>query len=89
LAFGKRPGEELYDLRKDPHYLKNVASDSDYTEIRNSLSGTLLTVMEEHNDPRIAEEVCRFEMSPYIGSPAADWYEGEQNGEAWSPPTPR
>ena len=89
LAFGKRPGEELYDLRKDPHYLKNVASDSDYTEIRNSLSGTLLTVMEEHNDPRTAEEVCRFEMSPYIGSPAADWYEGEQNGETWSPPTPR
>ena len=89
LAFGKRPEEELYDLKNDPDYLKNVAYDFEYKEIKESLSNTLLTVLEEHGDPRIVEEKCRFEKPPYIGSPADDWYEGEQNGETWSPPTPR
>ncbi len=27
LAFGRRPDEELYDLRNDPHQLRNVAND--------------------------------------------------------------
>ena len=89
MAFGKRPDEELYDLKNDPDYLKNVAYDFEYKQIKESLSNTLLTVLEEHGDPRIDEEKCRFEKPPYIGSPADDWYEGEQNGETWSPPTPR
>ena len=89
LAFGKRPEEELYDLNNDPDYLKNVANDFKYKEIKESLSNTLLTVLKERGDPRIIEDICRFERSPYSGSPADDWYEGEQNGETWSPPTPR
>ena len=30
LAYGKRPREELYDLKSDPHQVKNVAADPAY-----------------------------------------------------------
>ena len=31
LCFGKRPAEELYDLNRDPHQVKNLAGQSEYT----------------------------------------------------------
>ena len=34
LAFGKRPREELYDLRSDPDYMRNVAGDSSCEDVR-------------------------------------------------------
>src|SRR5262249_24901629 len=33
-AFGKRPGEELYDLRRDPDQIRNVAHEADYAAKR-------------------------------------------------------
>ena len=38
LAFGKRPAEELYDLRKDPDQLSNVIDQPEYAAIRSQLS---------------------------------------------------
>ena len=32
LIFGKRPAEELYDLRNDPHQLTNVADKPEYAD---------------------------------------------------------
>ena len=37
MAFGKRPEFELYDIQKDPYQLSNLATNSQYTEILNSL----------------------------------------------------
>ena len=34
LAFGKRPREELYDLRSDPDYMHNLAADASYEDVR-------------------------------------------------------
>jgi arylsulfatase A-like enzyme len=52
LGFGKRPQEELYDLRKDPYNVNNVSNVSEYAAIKSELSGKLLKWMEEENDPR-------------------------------------
>ena len=41
LAFGKRPAEELYDLKKDPHQMNNVAADVQYAEVKSKLSANL------------------------------------------------
>ena len=41
LAFGKRPAEELYDLRKDPNQLSNVIDQPEYAAIRSQLSQQL------------------------------------------------
>jgi len=38
LAFEKRPYEELYDLRKDPHQLNNVAASPEYVEQKRAIT---------------------------------------------------
>ena len=65
LGFGKRPQEELYDLSKDPHYMKNVADDLAYQETKKELFDQLMAVLKEQDDPRVVETPCRFEHAPY------------------------
>jgi len=67
LTFGKRPREELYDLKKDPCYMENVADNPDYKEIREKLDKELMKVLTEQNDPRVCETPCRYELPPYAG----------------------
>jgi arylsulfatase A-like enzyme len=67
LGFGKRPAEELYDLRQDPYYMTNVAEDPAYAGAKEELSATLLKVLRDEQDPRVVEDPCRFEESPYAG----------------------
>ena len=40
-AFGKRPAEELYDLRNDPDQVKNVAADPKYADAAKEMAGRL------------------------------------------------
>lgn len=70
LAFGKRPREELYDLNEDPHYMKNVAYDPAYANVRRQLEGRLMAVLMAQDDPRLMEQPCRYEFEPYAGLPA-------------------
>ncbi len=65
LGFGKRPREELFDLRSDPHYMNNLANDPHYEETRQTLADQLRQVLHQQNDPRIIEDDCRFERSPF------------------------
>jgi uncharacterized sulfatase len=73
IGFGKRPQEELFDLRKDPHYMNNVADNPEYEPIRKQLSDQLMQVLREQKDPRIVESPCRFEHAPYAGPLKPDW----------------
>ena len=75
LAFGKRPREELYDLRVDPHYLHNVAAEPAYETVRADLEARLLAVLEEQRDPRLMEQPCRYEYEPYAGKVPKVWFE--------------
>ena len=74
LGFGKRPQEELYDLRKDPDYMQNVAYDSEYEQIRADLHSRLMAVLEEQDDPRVTESPPRFELPPYGGPVPEEWH---------------
>ncbi|MCT4646673.1 MAG: sulfatase [Carboxylicivirga sp.] len=67
LAFGKRPYEELYDLKQDPDQMKNLAEDERFVSIRNKMASILDSVMEETNDPRLQNQNCIFDKMPYIG----------------------
>ncbi len=67
LAFGKRPAEELYDLRQDPNQIHNLAENSDFLQIKRELATQLIDELEKTNDPRVlgGEEI--FESYPYSG----------------------
>ncbi len=54
LAFGKRPEEELYDLKTDSQQLNNVVDDDHYTAIRRKLSDQLTAELRNSRDPRFA-----------------------------------
>jgi N-sulfoglucosamine sulfohydrolase len=67
LGFGKRPQEELYDLRVDADYMNNLAADSEYAAVKQELHDQLMALLREQEDPRVVEEPCRFEHEPYAG----------------------
>ena len=67
FAFGSRPAEELYDLRNDPHQMKNVAADPAYAAVREQLSGRLLAVLKETGDPRVTGDGTTYDKAPYAG----------------------
>ena len=52
MAYGRRPAEELYDLRADPDQLRNIAADPALTEIKQTLLWQLNEYLRKHDDPR-------------------------------------
>ena len=64
-AFGKRPAEELYDLRKDPAQMNNVAGESSYQDARTEMSSQLMKVLNDTRDPRVTGNGMKFEQSPF------------------------
>ncbi len=67
LAFGKRPTEELYDLKKDPNQLENVAGRPEYAEVRDKLRTELMTKLKASGDPRALGNGDVFDAYPYYG----------------------
>jgi len=67
LACGKRPAEELYDLKKDPGELTNVAGRPEYARINKQLGAELEKWMAETADPRAKGGGTEFDRYPYGG----------------------
>lgn len=53
LSFAKRPMEELYDLRKDPFQMNNVAEDASYADAKSKIKGRLIQYLTDTKDPRV------------------------------------
>jgi arylsulfatase A-like enzyme len=66
-VYGRRPREELYDLRKDRHETKNVATDPAYAEKRAELEKRLLGELERTGDPRMKDDGKFYETPPMAG----------------------
>lgn len=67
LAYGKRPREELYDLKKDPHQIRNIAADPKYAKKRAELEKRLMAELKRTNDPRLIDDGKFFETPPMAG----------------------
>ena len=52
LSFGRRPAEELYDLRQDPDQMRNVAGQTAYAVVQRRLADDLMSRLRETGDPR-------------------------------------
>ena len=67
LAFGKRPAEELYNMRTDPQQLKNLATSPEYKTVLKQYSDRLMKVLQKTSDPRLEDA---FDKAPYLAVPA-------------------
>ncbi len=67
LAYGKRPREELYDLKKDPYQVHNVAADPAYAAVRTELERRLMDELQRTDDPRLVNDGRYFETPPLAG----------------------
>ena len=71
-AYGKRPREQLFDMKKDPHQMKNVATDPAYSKVLAELRDKLMDELKSTGDPRVVDDGRYFETPPLAG-PSKRW----------------
>jgi N-sulfoglucosamine sulfohydrolase len=67
LSFGKRPAEELYDLRRDPSGYNNLAADPVLADTLADLRQRLFTLLRDDGDPRVLGQAAVFDTYAYVG----------------------
>lgn len=81
LCFGKRPAEELYDLRTDSDCVNNLAQHADWTGRRQKLQETLFARLKEQEDPRMFGNGDVFDKYPHASAANRNFYERYLRGE--------
>ena len=80
-CFGKRPSEELYNIKKDPYQLNNLADKDDYQVTMRALRQKLYNWMWTTGDPRAKNPNTNiFRQYPYYGI-SSESLKGPQNDE--------
>ena len=67
-----RPGEELYDLRADPHQMVNLASAPAHADLKRSLRSRVEQWMRDTADPRVDPACDAWDKYPYFGGRVVD-----------------
>ena len=68
IAVARRPGEQLYDLKKDPYQMTNVAADKRYAATRAKLAAQLMKILTDAGDPRVTGDGMTFERAPFTNA---------------------
>jgi hypothetical protein len=91
LCFGKRPAEELYDLKKDPDCLTNLADSPVHQALKAELREQLFDELKAQGDPRMFGRGHVFEQYLYADPGLRNFYErymaGEKLRAGWVHPT--
>ncbi len=67
LATGRRPAEELYDLRSDPGEMRNVSANPSFAAAKKRLAAELDRQLKEWGDPRATGSAEAFDTYKYFG----------------------
>lgn len=67
LCFGKRQPDELYDLRRDPEGVNNLAGDLAHRERLDDLRYRMMQMLRDEQDPRALGEAAIFDTYKYVG----------------------
>ncbi len=70
LSFGKRLPDELYDLRRDPEGVNNLANDPFHAKTVEDLRNRMMATLREEKDPRALGESAIFDTYKYVGARA-------------------
>lgn len=81
LCFGKRPAKELYDLRKDPDCMVNLAGRPEQKSVETSLQRELMSELKAQDDPRMSGQGGIFEKFPYSDPEYRNFYNRYMAGE--------
>ena len=68
FAFGRRPAEELYDVKADPHQINNLAGNPKYAQAQKQIADRLMKILKETGDPRVTGAGDTFEKPPFTGA---------------------
>ena len=80
-SFGKRPVHELYNIKKDPICMKNLAENSEYKQLLTQLETQLFNELKQQSDPRIMGKGYLFGQYEYADPTGVNFYERFLNGE--------
>ncbi len=79
--FGKRPTEEMYNIKNDPLCMVNLADEQEYQELKDELKNQMISELKTQEDPRMFGNGEVFENYTY-GSPSTrNFYERYMSGE--------
>jgi N-sulfoglucosamine sulfohydrolase len=73
LAMGKRPAEELYDLKNDPACVNNLAGSPGMADVKAKLWAELKQQLIAQQDPRILGNGDVFDHYEYHGNKSKSW----------------
>ncbi len=65
-AFAARPEFELYDLKNDPDQVRNVAANSDFSQVRQRLTKRMMKILKQTRDPRVIDGGNAFDQKPFV-----------------------
>ncbi len=69
LILGKRPAEELYDVKRDPDQVHNLAADPKLAKVKIALAAKVQAWMQDTGDPRATDPHTDFwDRAPYSGA---------------------
>ncbi len=75
LSFGKRAGQELYNLKEDPYCIHNLAGEDAYSETIAELKLTMENELKEQNDPRMFGNGEVFQNYVSVNKQVMNYYE--------------
>ncbi len=81
LCFGKRPAEELYELRRDPDCVQNLAASPEMASKKAGLQERLFARLREQGDPRMSGQGHVFDEYPHANAAHRNFYERYMRGE--------
>ena len=76
LCFGKRPADQLFDLRKDPDCIENLAASTPFIALKEQLFAEL----KQQGDPRILGDGKIFDTYPCANTKDLGFYEKFTSG---------
>ena len=82
LSFGKRLPDELYDLKRDPECVNNLASDLARKEIMENLRYQMMNLLRDEKDPRALGDEAIFDTYKYVGNRAKgypEWLKAQES----------
>ncbi len=74
-SFGKRPEEELYNVKDDPECMNNLAEKTDFKELKTGLKDQLFNELKKQGDPRMFGKGYIFDEYIYADKKSRNFYE--------------